>query len=133
MPLRGSLFRKLQSVRNNREKAEARKFKTDVLKEAKSLKNLRTTRIKEEGRSLLRRAIDQEKQRIKMAKKPSKLGLIESFVAKQGKKAGVSLTKELQRRQARVKAGKPVFGSISQEIGLKKRSKKRKSGKRKRK
>ena len=65
MPLRGALFTKLQKLQKARQKHEAKSFKEDATKEAQALKKLRQTRIKEEGRSLLKAQIAEEKRRIR--------------------------------------------------------------------
>lgn len=134
MPLRGTLFRKIQTIRKQRQKAEQSKFKREVISEAISLKKLRTQRVREEGRSALKRQIAIEKARISAARGPSKIGVIEKLIQKQAAGLGKVAAKELKKRQARVRAGKPVFGTLAQETGLKgtrrkKRTKRKKRGK----
>lgn len=109
MPLRGSLFRKLQKVKKEREKSELKRFKKDVINEAQTLKKLRTRRIREEGRALLKNQIEIERTRIKVAKGPRKTTALESFLKKQSGKAAKAGAKELKKRRARLKAGKPLF------------------------
>lgn len=98
MPLRGSLFRQVQKFRAKRKKAEAIKFKEETVKEAKSLKELRTTRIKQEGKAALKSQIAIEKARIAKAKGPSRIGKIESFLAKEAKIGAKLGLKELRKR-----------------------------------
>ncbi len=86
MPLRGALFREIQSLRRKRQVAEKKKFKQGVKKEAALLKKLRTQRIQSEGRALLKRQIASEKARISKAKKPSSITKLEGFLLKQAKK-----------------------------------------------
>ena len=134
MPLRGSLFRKISKIRSERKVAEQTKFKRDVKREAMALKLLRTQRVQTEGRSALLSAIEAEKARIRAAKAPSRFGAIERLVAKGTSAAGRAAEKEFKRRAARVKAGKPVFGTLSQELSGKgkRRKKKRKTSTKKR-
>lgn len=126
MPLRGSLFRKLKNLKSKRQKEEAKIFKKEVKSEAKALKSLRNTRIKEEGRALLKQQIAMEKSRIKAARGPTKIGRVEGFLQRQARKGLTAAQKEAKKRAARVRAGKPVFA-----VGSKKRKKKpkRKRGK----
>lgn len=86
MPLRGALFREIQKLKAQRAKAEQSKFQREVVQETKTLKKLRTQRIQQEGRSALKRQIAIEKARIAMAKKPSRIGKLESFLAREAKK-----------------------------------------------
>ncbi len=109
MPLRGSLFRKLKNLRKDREKHEAIRFKKESKKEAASLKKLRHTRVKEEGRALLKQQIATEKARIKVARGPTKIGRVEGFLQRQARKGIIAAEKEAKKRAARVRAGKPVF------------------------
>lgn len=106
MPLRGSLFIKLKKLKAKRQKAEGKKFKKEVKSEAASLKILRKTRIKEEGRSLLKQQISKEKARIKAARGPTKIGRIEGFLLKQTRKgltaAEKKAIKEIKKRKIRI-------------------------------
>lgn len=125
MPLRGSLFRKLKNLKSKRQKEESKMFKKEVKSEAKALKSLRTTRIKEEGRALLKQQIAMEKARIKAARGPTKIGRVEGFLQRQARKGLTAAQKEAKKRAARVRAGKPVFA-----VGPKKRKKNPKRKKR---
>lgn len=96
MPLRGALFREIQKLKAQRAKAEQNKFKREVVQEAKTLKKLRTQRIRQEGRSALKRQIAIEKARIQRAKKPLQKGKLESLLVK-------SLKKGLKARKKHIK------------------------------
>lgn len=120
MPLRGSLFRKLKNLKSKRQKEESKRFKKEVKSEAKALKSLRNTRIKEEGRALLKQQIAMEKARIKAARGPTKIGRVEGFLQRQARKGLTAAQKEAKKRAARVRAGKPVFA-----IGTKKKRRKK--------
>lgn len=127
MPLRGLLFKKLDKLRKDRRKHEEISFKQDAIKEAASLKQLRKTRIKTEGRSLLQKQIAEEKARIKAARGPTKIGRIEGFLKKQAVKGLTVAQKEAIKRAKRVRAGKPVFGKGSKKRRTRKKKRKKRS------
>lgn len=109
MPIRGTLFKRFKLTKTQREKLEQKQRVKRSKRESKELKQLIRKRTAVEGEAALRAAISREKSRIKLAKKPSRIGIFAKALEKQAikeikkRKIGIEFNPSGKRRKKKRK------------------------------
>lgn len=114
MPLRGSLFRKIEQHKEKRRQAEVQAIKAEAIREGQELKRLRSERIQKEGKAILEETLATERRRIAEAKSRAKRAKGPSITSRVGKFL-VTKSSTPTTRKAASRGGK----LIAKELGIK--------------